>query len=130
MFSRLLSFHIKAFAIFSAVIIFCSQTGAIQLLKLPELRGHLSEHQQKDKTLSFADFILMHYYGSDGDTSDDSREENLPFKTATAAASAFIVPQVSCDVPKTQLMAEYSHARIRVRVPAAPCCDIWQPPRL
>lgn len=51
-----------------------------QLLKLPILIQHFSEHKALDPTISFTDFLSMHYWGEDIDDNDYDRDMKLPFK--------------------------------------------------
>lgn len=53
-----------------------------QLFKLPILFEHFAEHKERNTTVSFVDFLAMHYWGDDLDDNDDDRDMQLPFKKA------------------------------------------------
>ena len=71
----------KAAYIFLAIYLL-GATELSQLLKMPLLLQHYIEHKGLNQSLSLAKFIYMHYVTDDGDKTDESRDQNLPFKSA------------------------------------------------
>lgn len=71
----------KAAYIFLAIYLL-GATELSQLLKMPLLLQHYIEHKEVNQSLSLAKFIYMHYVTDDGDKTDESRDQNLPFKSA------------------------------------------------
>ena len=59
-----------------------STTELHQLLKLPALVEHFSEHQQKDKTMTLWKFLCIHYANGNKKDADYEKDSKLPFKTA------------------------------------------------
>lgn len=62
----------------------CANTEIGQLLKLPSLIQHFTEHHDHDDNLdiSFADFIDFHYNNTEKHSSkENENHQNLPFKT-------------------------------------------------
>lgn len=58
-----------------------AHTDFMQVCKLPELIGHFKAHHDHNHSISFLDFLNMHYGGNDDGTSRDDWEDNqLPFK--------------------------------------------------
>jgi hypothetical protein len=51
-----------------------------QVLRLPLLCQHFSEHKQADDTLDVYNFLAMHYLGNDIDDKDQKKDNELPFK--------------------------------------------------
>jgi len=51
-----------------------------QVLKVPSLIRHFTEHKALNQKISFVDFIAMHYWGDDLDDKDDDKDMQLPFK--------------------------------------------------
>lgn len=51
-----------------------------ELGKLPLLFEHFSEHQELNASVTFTEFLEMHYWGDDLNDDDDSRDMQLPFK--------------------------------------------------
>jgi hypothetical protein len=41
---------------------------------------HFQEHHQRNNEVGFVEFLVMHYMGDDGTTSDDDRDMELPFQ--------------------------------------------------
>ncbi len=61
--------------------LFCT-TELHQLLKLPVLIEHFSEHKELNPNISFFDFLSMHYAATeDHDGDSNSTDEELPFKS-------------------------------------------------
>ena len=50
-----------------------------QLFRLPKLISHYFQHKQLDPSLTFIDFLAMHYVGDDGTTADDDIDSQLPY---------------------------------------------------
>ena len=61
----------------------CANTEIGQLLKIPTLIQHFTEHHDDDLDISFADFIDFHYNNDKqhSDTDKHDNHQNLPFKT-------------------------------------------------
>ena len=67
-------------------------TGFSELLKLNTLIDHFYETQQNDGTITFSQFLLMHYITDDHNDGDDERDRQLPFSsddTHTSASTTF-----------------------------------------
>lgn len=41
---------------------------------------HYVDHQQRNGTLTFSEFLAMHYWGNDINDADDEKDKQLPFK--------------------------------------------------
>ena len=63
----------------------CANTEIGQLLKLPNLIIHFTEHHnhENERNISFFDFVKSHYNNKEKHTDTDKHDEhqNLPFKT-------------------------------------------------
>jgi hypothetical protein len=78
-----------SYILFFAVLM---QLGpAQQLVKMHTLFEHFFEHQQRNATISVADFISMHYLGHDENDNDHDRDMELPFKKSCEQKAAFQV---------------------------------------
>lgn len=109
-------------------------TEANELIKIPKLFEHYSEHRAADKTISFTEFLGMHYIQTHHHDSDDEKDSNLPFKShnhcAIVSTSFFhdletqsitIKPteiQIANNLPSLE---EYTYSSFQV--------SIWQPPK-
>ncbi|EIA07382.1 MAG: hypothetical protein K2Y30_14250 [Flavobacteriaceae bacterium] len=73
----------KSIAISFLFIFLCANTEIGQLLKIPTLIQHFTEHHDDDLDISFADFIDFHYNNDKqhSDTDKHDNHQNLPFKT-------------------------------------------------
>ncbi|WDF54249.1 hypothetical protein [Mucilaginibacter sp. KACC 22063] len=87
----------KLTAILLLTVFLFSTTELHQLLKLPMVFEHFAEHRKENKSISFLQFLDMHYMHGSPRDKDYSEDMKLPFKTADncmAAISPVVVPQV------------------------------------
>ena len=52
-----------------------------QPFKLPVLIAHYLEHRQLDQSISFFDFLSLHYSTENDNDGDQERDNQLPFKS-------------------------------------------------
>ena len=69
----------KLVVLFFVCLYVLAATEFKELLKLPILIEHYSEHQSENKSITFFEFLKIHYLGDNN--SDDFRDERLPFKS-------------------------------------------------
>ena len=119
----------RLLAISFLVLYINSNTEFHEMLRLPILLEHYSEHKQKVSDISFWDFLVMHYKS---DVSHDADDNQLPFKDP---AHSFTAPTLAIPIHKimlsdTQLIAEVSHvSSYQETFIASHLSDIFQPPR-
>lgn len=65
-----------------AVSFVLSATELHQLLQLPVLVAHYRTHWRLDNSVSFGEFLQLHYTDSHPDDKDDGDDRELPFKSA------------------------------------------------
>ncbi len=70
----------KGCAYILLIAVLLQVTPAVQLLKIPVLLEHFSEHQHRNPGISFFAFLEMHYWGQDLPDDDTDRDMELPFK--------------------------------------------------
>jgi hypothetical protein len=124
----------KIVAILFLTVYVLSATEAHQLLKLPFIFQHFSDHRQGNSHITFMQFLDMHYmHGSpkDKDYQDDMK---LPFKSAdncTAALSPAFVPTVNLisEIKIVELPKIKGTLRKSDFIPSAYLSSIWQPPK-
>jgi hypothetical protein len=116
--------------LFMAAAILFQQAALSQVLRLPLIFRHYSEHRAKDHALTFSHFLNVHYLGDDQDDSDNERDRELPFKSFSAAPVAEV--NLSCTysfapppVPSGNLIFHYL-SEATSGIPSG----IWQPPRI
>lgn len=106
-------------------------TEAAQLLKLPKLITHYFQHRQMDPSVTFIDFLAMHYGGDDGTSVDDGMDDQLPYHNVDnhcLASVYYVADQFAFDIN----MAEYNTAygsHIVSGHPSEYVTLILQPPR-
>ena len=49
-----------------------------QLIKLPQLFTHYHKHHKDNPSVNFFQFLVMHYAGDDGTSTDDNEDMQLP----------------------------------------------------
>ena len=107
-----------------------SNTEFHEMLRMPILFEHFSEHKQKVSDISFWDFLVMHYKS---DVSHDADDNQLPFKDpghsftapTLAVTTNKMVLQETVLLTKTNHTFTYSETFI-----ASHLSDIFQPPRI
>ncbi|WP_295801678.1 hypothetical protein [Mucilaginibacter sp.] len=124
----------KFTAILLLTVYLFSTTELHQLLKLPVVFEHFAEHQQKNKNISFLQFLDMHYmHGSpkDKDYGDDMK---LPFKTAdncVSMASPVVIPCL-LNVFESHIVnipVKEMHIPKDELIPSSYLSRVWQPPK-
>ncbi|MFA6060709.1 MAG: hypothetical protein WC756_21110 [Taibaiella sp.] len=111
-----------------------STTELHQLLKLPVVFEHFAQHRKENKSISFLEFLDMHYMHGSPRDKDYKEDMKLPFKTAdnyTATVSPALVSQLlpalafpvicSAETKLPVFDLWFNHA--------AHLSGIWQPPR-
>jgi hypothetical protein len=69
------------FFIFLSCVLLNSATELHQLFKLPSLIAHYLHHRQEDKSITFFDFLRIHYSENHPLDNDDEEDNQLPFKS-------------------------------------------------
>lgn len=68
----------KALVIVLVMIHLLGTTEVGQLLRVPALLSHYFQHHRQDNSISFFEFISMHYGGDDGTDADNDYDGKLP----------------------------------------------------
>lgn len=85
------------------VILTVNSLSLQQLFKVPVLIVHFFEHQERNESITFLEFLSMHYWGNDIDDNDQDRDMQLPFKKADLDHSS----QTFFMQLSTELVAEH-----------------------
>jgi hypothetical protein len=101
--------------------------------KLPELAAHFEEHRAKNPTLSFSQFLFLHYgAGSDQHRQEEpAQHEQLPFGATANIMSVFFCPQSQPVMDAGSFLALprsfnfYESSLVSTQASQS----IWQPPR-
>jgi hypothetical protein len=107
-----------------------SNTELHEVLRLPLLFEHFTEHKKLFGDISLWDFLVMHYNTNVSHDADDSK---LPFKDP---AHSFTSPTLAVPIHKiiltdTQPIRKVSHiSSYQEKFIASHLSDIFQPPRL
>lgn len=114
-------------------IVILDTTSLCQVYKVPLLVRHFAEHKSLNESITFMDFLSMHYLGKDINDNDDDKDMQLPFKKIETHAFSFLFAPnpLSLPLPRTYMpvKAEYG--------PAIPQIDystilgsLFRPPRV
>jgi hypothetical protein len=105
---------------------------AQQFFRLPELINHFDEHQVKNSSLTFSQFLYMHYVISDGDKSDDAKEQSLPFKGGKTIQTELDVFVEAWSTISLQLIHLSDFLKSQFHYQIADCTDclagVFRPP--
>jgi hypothetical protein len=85
----------KLFLYILLTIALTDTTSLYQVLKLPSLVRHYTEHKALNPAIGVMDFLSMHYWGQDIDDNDDEKDMQLPFKKFEIQHVVFIPLQSS-----------------------------------
>lgn len=111
-----------------------SATEFNQLLKLPVLVVHFQEHQQKNASISFFQFLQQHYGVDHADDGDTERDNQLPFQSHDTCGSFqapiyLFLTFVPLTPNVTILLKEKTSFYSDSYLLSAYLDSIWQPPQ-
>lgn len=81
----------RFFVIFLLAVQLLGYTEFGQLLSLPKIVEHYKWHHQLDPSVGFVTFLVQHYIGDDGMSSDNTEDNNLPFKQLHHPVTAQVI---------------------------------------
>jgi hypothetical protein len=122
----------KIFVISLLSIYLISITELSQLMKLPVLVEHFIEHKEENNSLSFINFLAMHY-SQDG-SHDGDQDKKLPFKSHDGCINTIVVAFVSShfEYPSSKPVFTESKSYSTYTeqfLQSAYLSTIWQPPK-
>jgi hypothetical protein len=107
--------------------------GFSELLKIDVVIEHFHETKQANETLSFFDFLVMHYITDDSNNQDNDRDSQMPFKSATNITAY----SLNAILQKTEVHLQHPFAKNQRQfvfpnmsfASADFSSSIWQPPK-
>ena len=104
-----------------------------QLLKIPILIEHFTEHRSQDEGITLFAFLKMHYTGIFEVDEDYQRDQQLPFRTTecmmnTGPACECSFAQLDIQPQNFQPIREFILSN-EDNKSLIDCADIFQPPR-
>lgn len=122
----------KLKAIFFLIIYLLSATECTQVLKLPILVTHYTEHIEKKVNHTFSEFLNDHYLSDDGEPNDDESDSRLPFKklgvTELDADTLIVIGSISFGVSSRAILMFIADAESLL--PSRDVSGIWLPPKV
>lgn len=111
-----------------------SSTELRQLLKLPLLIQHFTEHQQENKNITIWEFLSMHYEEASKIDLDYGKDQKLPFKSDegyTGASIGVFVPTAFYSLVERSFYQETVLHFVSNEdfVHSVYLSSIWQPPK-
>lgn len=104
-----------------------------QLLKLPLLVEHFTEHKRQNSHLSVWQFLCMHYANDNEQYADHDKDMKLPFKTHTETVNLLLffhtVPRLSFTPHLVHVVGAQFTIPSKQSLLNAYAASIWQPPR-
>lgn len=116
--------------IFLTIMFLVGNTQLVQLLKIPTLFFHFSEHQTESNQISFLVFLSNHYAHMHNDK-DNDRDKQLPFMAYESinndliAIEPLLKQKHDVDLPITSIYLVYRPTYTITTFHTS----IWQPPR-
>ena len=116
------------------IVYLFSATEASQLLKFPLLFSHFVEHQQKEPSMSFGEFLHHHYAAEHKDYDDAATDNKLPFKSHDQCWSFVFPISIFHTIQLSQIQTiVIEKSKILISASAnifsAYLSTFWQPPR-
>ena len=111
-----------------------SLTELSQLVKLPLLIEHFSEHKQKDGHMSFWKFLQIHYSQNKLNDADYEKDMKLPFKSYDGCINSIVSESVTTSYYFISSKPVFSHSNsyssyTEQFLTSAYLTSIWQPPK-
>jgi hypothetical protein len=105
-----------------------------ELSKLPALAKHYKQHRAENPSLSFADFIELHYQDTQHHEQDPQTHHDLPFSNHNAqhhscVPVAFFTPQPIKEFCTLIFISEIQVVAYREPATTSFATSIWQPPK-
>lgn len=124
----------KLAAIILLSVYLLSTTQLSELLKLPSLIEHYTEHKEAKEDLTFFAFLKIHYSKGDGKYADYDLDTQLPFKstvnTCMISLAFCATPQAIKFVPKLPVIENVQAVTYQPSFHSSSALSsIWQPPR-
>lgn len=103
-------------------------------MKVDKLEQHYAETKNANASISFFDFLVMHYLTDDNNSSDDAQDKQLPFKSANLFMSSPVITaaQVAFDasIAAGYFVDKTTFVKKEFFCLASYTCRIWLPPKL
>lgn len=126
----------KRYIAISFLLVYLFSTTIVsELLKIPFLVEHFTEHKTENQSIGFLDFMVLHYMSGAVADADHEKDMKLPFKTVNLFSSSVSIgiPQ-QCNFivlsifqqPKNQNTNNYYAPTF---VSTSYLNAIWQPPQ-
>ena len=106
-----------------------------ELFKAANLFSHFMQHLKQDDSLSFSDFLSMHYAENSEHAKSEEHSDSLPFKShhTSSALISFValIPAIGFEaIPLWVIEAATPIAFYKPIAASARVSAIWQPPKL
>ncbi|MCG2612055.1 hypothetical protein LZZ90_11100 [Flavobacterium sp. SM15] len=124
----------KSVAIALLSLYLLGTTQLRELLKIPVLIEHFTEHRKQNPIINFWDFLCEHYADYNHSDKDYDRDMQLPFKTLTHSASDlafFPTIDFECELPVKKIPADNRQNLVYAGFiyTSTYLSSIWQPPK-
>ncbi|MFM2201935.1 MAG: hypothetical protein RL040_1135 [Bacteroidota bacterium] len=111
-----------------------SVTEVHEFFKVANLFAHYMEHREQDRTLSFSDFLSLHYGNNSAHGNSSEHDDQLPFKSHHVSVAWF---NLMAPIPSFTIKQEFTvcdeafnpEAYYRCFAASEHESAIWQPPK-
>lgn len=100
-----------------------------ELAKVPGLIGHYRHHVADHGSISFLDFLNLHYGNPSHRHDREEHHEELPFKTLTTDFSGVFCLPVAVLSRETSASIQLTRAVTGTSSPLEAASYVWHPPR-
>jgi hypothetical protein len=126
----------KLIVLFFLFLYLFSSTEFSELLKVNVLIEHFAEHKIETKTLSFSQFLYMHYIKHGKDNGDGNKDDKLPFHSDSETVNSFIsvpLPCVPFSISFIHILKNDKKVNfydVDKTITSSFLSTIWQPPQI
>ncbi len=127
---------VRRYFIIAIVLMYLMSTTELkEFLKLPVLIEHYKEHKILNVSLSFFEFLCMHYAQYDDHDGDKDKDMKLPFKSHSLCFSSNPVLVTLPDLYLFYSTAFFESIKKEANyysflITPSPLKSIWQPPKI
>lgn len=124
----------RTIAIGLLAVFILSSTESQQLMKLPYIFKHYTEHHKLNSALSFIGFLDMHYMHGSPKDSDYDEDMKLPFKTPVKSqaglSAVFVLPANTGRAIKPKELSPQKNTIFNdLFIVVGYSSSVWQPPK-
>jgi hypothetical protein len=117
--------------IIATLLFLNASTELHQFSRLPFLLSHYHHHKADNPSVSWLEFLRLHYTGNHPFDKDDNKDSQLPFKSIISLIHTDIPIVVNEQEPDPPLIGYIDRQVVFLKehIPSGPAFSVFHPPR-